>query len=67
MAKEKNLNIAGVVNNEILGEIRRVDNSTHVRVFSDGVPSRESEQGAVKTTDALSSLLGTRRRSGGAT
>src|SRR3990172_6477833 len=49
MAKEKNWTIAGVLNNDIVGNIRggngAVD-STHVRVFSEGVPLKETEQEA---------------------
>jgi hypothetical protein len=46
MAKQKNLNIAGMITNDIIGSSRaedgRVDN-THVRLFAEGVPPvRES-------------------------
>lgn len=49
MAKDKNLNIAGVLNNDIVGNIRGgngVIDTMRVRVFSEGVPLKETEQEA---------------------
>src|ERR1044072_6337183 len=56
MAKQKNLNIAGMITNDIIGSSRaedgRVDNS-HVRLFAEGVPP------AREVSDQLRTLLQT--------
>ena len=41
MAKEKNLNVAGMITNDIIGSSRADDghvDDTHVRLFAEGVP-----------------------------
>ena len=65
-AKDQGWNVAGVLNNDIVGNISGVDgvtDSTMVRVFSDAVPPTETEQertrrrGAGGETDGISRQL----------
>ncbi|HKP87418.1 MAG TPA: M28 family metallopeptidase [Blastocatellia bacterium] len=56
MAKQKNLNIAGMITNDIIGSSRAEDghvDDTHVRLFAEGVPP------AKEVSDQLRGLLQT--------
>jgi hypothetical protein len=56
MAKQKNLNVAGMITNDIIGSSRAEDgrvDDTHVRLFAEGVPP------AKEVSDQLRTLLQT--------